>query len=226
MVLGRRKTHIEGQSHAVLYTPYVILGTGLLWFGWFGFNGGSALAANGQAVTAFVNTNLASASAAIVWILVDTMRGRKPSALGACIGAVVGLVAITPACGYINYGPSLLIGAVAATVSNYAVVRKSRTSLDDTLDVFPCHGIGGIVGMLMTALFATKAFNGVFATGSPKLLINHLIALVAVVAFTGVGSWLVYKLTNLITPLRVSEDQEEEGLDISQHEETVVELAM
>ena len=226
MVLGRRKTHIEGQSHNVLYTPYVILGTGLLWFGWFGFNGGSALAANGQAVTAFVNTNLASASAAIIWILVDTMRGRKPSALGACIGAVVGLVAITPACGYINYGPSLLIGAVAATVSNYAVVRKSRTSLDDTLDVFPCHGIGGIVGMLMTAIFATEAFGGVIATGDFKLLINHLIALVAVVAFTGVGSWLVYKLTNLITPLRVSEDQEEEGLDISQHEETVVELAM
>lgn len=226
MVLGRRKAHIEGQAHTVLYTPYVILGTGLLWFGWFGFNGGSALAANGQAVTAFVNTNLASASAAIVWILVDTMRGRKPSALGACIGAVVGLVAITPACGYINYGPSLLIGAVAATVSNYAVVRKSRTSLDDTLDVFPCHGIGGIVGMLMTAVFATDAFGGTIATGDPKLLINHLIALVAVVAFTGVGSWVIYKVTNLITPLRVSEDQEEEGLDISQHEETVVELAV
>jgi Amt family ammonium transporter len=204
----------------------VILGTGLLWFGWFGFNGGSALAANGQAVTAFVNTNLASAAAAIAWILVDTMRGRKPSALGACIGAVVGLVAITPACGYINFGPSLLIGAVAATVSNYAVVRKSRTSLDDTLDVFPCHGIGGIVGMLMTAIFATESFGGLIATGNPKLLISHLIALAIVVTYTGVGSWLVFKLTNLISPLRVSEDQEEEGLDISQHEETVVELAL
>jgi Amt family ammonium transporter len=103
-------------------------------------------------------------------------------------------------------------------------VRKSRTSLDDTLDVFPCHGIGGIVGMLMTAIFATEAFGGLIATGDPKLLINHLIALVIVVAYTGAGSWLVYKVTNLITPLRVSEDQEEEGLDISQHEETVIDL--
>lgn len=221
--LGRRKTHIEGQSHSVVNIPYVMLGTGLLWFGWFGFNGGSALAANGQAVTAFVNTNLASAAAAITWILVDTMRGRKPSAMGACIGAVVGLVAITPACGYINYGPSLLIGTLAATISNYAVVRKSRTSLDDTLDVFPCHGVGGIVGMLLTAVFATEEFGGLLASGNPKLLINHLIALAIVLVYTGVGSWLVYKLTNIISPLRVTEEQETQGLDISQHEETVIE---
>lgn len=228
MVLGRRKTHVEGHSHAVLYTPYVILGTGLLWFGWFGFNGGSALAANGTAVTAFFNTNLASAAAAISWILVDTMRGRKPSALGACIGAVVGLVAITPACGWITFGPSMFIGAFAALVSNYAVVRKSRTSLDDTLDVFPCHGVGGIVGMLLTAVFAADPkLGGLVATGGSFTLIGkHLFALLVVVAYTGVGSWIVFKVTNLISPLRVSEDQEEEGLDISQHEETVIELAV
>ncbi|MEZ4828915.1 MAG: ammonium transporter [Bacteroidia bacterium] len=221
-VLGRRKTHVEGHAHSVVNTPYVILGTGLLWFGWFGFNGGSALAANGQAVTAFVNTNLASAAAAITWILVDSMRGRKPSAMGASIGAVVGLVAITPACGYINYGPSLLIGTLAAIISNYAVVRKSRTSLDDTLDVFPCHGVGGIVGMLLTAVFATEEFGGLIATGNPRLFFNHLLALVIVLVYTGAGSLLVYKLTNLISPLRVTEEQEAEGLDMSQHDETVI----
>jgi Amt family ammonium transporter len=219
-VLGRRKAHVEGSAHTPLYTPYVILGTGLLWFGWFGFNAGSALAANGTAVTAFFNTNLASAAAALTWILVDTMRGRKPSALGACIGAVVGLVAITPACGYIEFGPSLIIGTVAAVISNYAVVRKTRSSMDDTLDVFPCHGVGGMVGMLMTGLFATN--GGLFETGDPKLFINHILAMLIVVAFTAVMSFAIYKITNILSPLRVSDEQEEEGLDISQHDETII----
>ncbi len=220
MVLGRRKVHKEGEAFTPVNTPYVLLGTGLLWFGWFGFNAGSALAANGQAIDAFINTNLASAVAMIGWLLVDLMRGRKPSALGASIGAVVGLVAITPAAGYVATGPSVFIGFIAAVVSNYAVVRKARTALDDTLDVFPCHGIGGIVGMLLTAVFALN--GGVLATGKIDLLLTHLLGLAIVLVFTFAGSWLLYKLTELITPMRVSEEQEMEGLDLSQHDETVV----
>jgi Amt family ammonium transporter len=218
IVLGRRKN--AGESLPV-NIPFVILGTGLLWFGWFGFNAGSALAANGMAVKAFVNTNLASAVAAITWILMDTVKGKKPSALGACIGAVVGLVAITPAAGYVNYGPSLFIGFAASLISNYAVVAFKKTSIDDTLDVFPCHGIGGISGMLLTAVFATEGGKGII-TGEWNLMVQHLIALSIVLPFAFGGSYLLFKLTALITPLRVEEGEEEEGLDISQHDETIV----
>lgn len=221
LVLGRRKSHQEGEAHTPVNTPFVLLGTGLLWFGWFGFNAGSALAANALAVKAFFNTNLASAAAALTWILVDTIRGNKPSALGACIGAVVGLVAITPACGFVDFGPSLFIGFVAAVVSNYAVIRKNRTRLDDTLDVFPCHGVGGMVGMLMTAIFARE--NGGLITGQYTLFLTHLGGLIFVVLFTFGGSWLLYQLTNFINPLRVADEHEDEGLDLSQHGETIFE---
>jgi ammonium transporter, Amt family len=221
MVFGKRKN--AGETMPV-NIPFVILGTGLLWFGWFGFNAGSALAANGLAVKAFVNTNLASAVAGIAWIMMDTVKGKKPSALGACIGAVVGLVAITPAAGYIGYGPSLFVGFAAAVISNYACVFFKKTNLDDTLDVFPCHGIGGITGMILTAVFATEnvgsAGKGIVA-GEWNLFLQHMIALGIVVPFAFFGSYLMYKLTALITPLRVDEEEELEGLDISQHDETI-----
>jgi ammonium transporter, Amt family len=220
LVLGRRKE--SGESMPV-NIPYVILGTGLLWFGWFGFNAGSALAANGLAIKAFVNTNLASAVAAMTWIILDTVKGKKPSALGACIGAVVGLVAITPAAGYVNYGPSLFIGFVGALVSNYAMIWFKKTNIDDTLDVFPCHGLGGIVGMLLTGVFATEIGKGLI-TGDPTLLITHFKTLALVLPFAFGGSWLVFKLTALITELRVDENAEADGLDISQHDETIVDL--
>jgi Amt family ammonium transporter len=194
------------------------LGTGLLWFGWFGFNAGSALESSPLAVNAFINTHLASASAMMTWILFDASRGRKATAVGACIGAVVGLVAITPAAGFVNYGASIGIGLVAAIVCNYAVHWKSRSTIDDTLDVFPCHGVGGIVGMLMTAIFAKV---GGVITGSPKLLLTHLLALVIVCSFTFFGSYLLMKFTNMIISLRVREHDEEAGLDISQHNETI-----
>ena len=126
----------------------------MLWFGWFGFNAGSALSASGDAVHAFLTTNTASAAAMLAWIFFDGMLGRKPSALGACIAAVVGLVAITPGAGFVSVGASMFIGAFAAVVSNLAVHYKSRSNVDDTLDVFPCHGVGGIVGMLLTGVFA------------------------------------------------------------------------
>jgi len=217
MFLGRRKVHVEqGHVSTPVNIPYVLLGTGLLWFGWFGFNAGSALAADTLAVTAFVNTNLASASAMLAWLLFDAAQGRKPSALGGCIGAVVGLVAITPAAGFVDLGASLFIGVIASIISNIAVHLKSKSTLDDTLDVFPCHGIGGIVGMIATAIFATE---GGLITGETDLFIKHMLALVIVVAFTFVGSYLLYVLTNAIIPMRVTEKQEEEGLDISQHDE-------
>jgi len=219
MVLGRRKSHLSKEEFSPVNIPYVILGTGLLWFGWFGFNAGSALGASALAVSAFINTNLASASAMLAWVLLDAMRGRKPSALGACIGAVVGLVAITPAAGYVEYGPGIFIGVIAAVVSNYAVHLKSiKSTLDDTLDVFPCHGVGGIVGMIATAVFAKQ---GGLITGSTELLKYHLLALLIVSAFTFFGSVLIYKITNFITPLRVHEEQELMGLDLSQHKESV-----
>lgn len=217
IILGRRKN--AGETMPV-NIPFVILGTGLLWFGWFGFNAGSALAANAMAVKAFVNTNLASAIAAITWLMADTLKGKKPSALGACIGAVVGLVAITPAAGYVNYGPSLFIGFAASMVSNYAVVLFHKTKIDDTLDVFPCHGLGGIVGMILTAVFATEGGKGII-TGEWDLMIQHLITLAIVLPFAFFGSYALFKLTAVITPLRVDEEEELEGLDISQHDETI-----
>lgn len=220
-ILGRRKAHEKGEEIIPVNIPFVMLGTGLLWFGWFGFNAGSALGANVMAVKSLINTNFASAVAAITWLMMDTVKGKKPSALGACIGAVVGLVAITPAAGYINYGPSLFIGFIASLISNLAVDYFHKTGLDDTLDVFPCHGLGGIVGMLLTGVFATEGGKGLI-TGETALFIAHVKALFLVLAFVSVGSFIIYKITDLITPLRVDEKAEEEGLDISQHDETIM----
>jgi Amt family ammonium transporter len=190
----------------------------MLWFGWFGFNAGSALSASAQAAMAFATTNTASAAAALAWLFFDGIRGRKPSALGACIGAVVGLVAITPAAGYVTIGASLCIGTVAAIISNCVVHWKSRSTIDDTLDVFPCHGVGGAVGMIATGIFAHEA-SLVASRGDTVLL--HVAALAFVSVFTFGGSWLLYRLTDLIIPLRVSEEQEALGLDQSQHGESV-----
>ena len=220
MFLGRRKSHLEGKSTIPANIPFVMLGTGMLWFGWFGFNAGSALSANSDAVLAFLTTNTASASAMIAWIVCDALMGRRPSALGACIGAVVGLVAITPAAGFVTVGASIFIGFAAAVISNYAVHLRSKSSLDDTLDVFPCHGLGGITGMILTAVFAK---NGGLVTGDTKLFIDHLLAVVVVSTYSFCVSYLIYKGISFFRPLRVSEEQEEIGLDISQHGESISE---
>jgi Amt family ammonium transporter len=222
MVLGRRKIHLASEPHTPANIPFVLLGTGMLWFGWFGFNAGSAGAASGQAAMAFATTNTASASAALAWMFLDAWRGRKPTALGACVGAVVGLVAVTPAAGYVNVGDSLFIGALAATISNVVVHWKSRSALDDTLDVFPCHGVGGMVGMLMTGVFARDVG---LITGSVHTFAVHCGALVFVTGFTFAGSYVLYKVTDLFIPLRVTPDQEDIGLDISQHGEVMDEAA-
>jgi ammonium transporter, Amt family len=222
MVLGRRNAHRNGEAHTPANIPFVILGTGMLWFGWFGFNAGSALAASGQAAMAFATTNTASASAALAWIFFDRMRGQKPSALGACVGAVVGLVAITPAAGYVSIGESIFIGTCASVVSNLMVHWKNTSTLDDTLDVFPCHGVGGMVGMLMTGLFAKDVG---LTSGHATTFLVHCGALVFVAAFSFCGSYFLYKFTDLIIPLRVSGEQEEIGLDLSQHGEVMQDSA-
>jgi Amt family ammonium transporter len=212
-------------EHAPARISYVILGTGLLWFGWFGFNAGSAVGAGPLASTALATTTTASAAAAMAWIFFDMFRGRKPSAMGACIGAVVGLVAITPAAGFVTVSHSVVIGIVAATVSSLVVLWRTRTKIDDTLDVFPCHGVGGMVGMLMTGIFATQSVNAANTTGNglyygeTKLFLIHLMALVAVSVFAFVGSYILLVVTNAISPLRVQPAEEEIGLDISQHGE-------
>ncbi|HCW09136.1 MAG TPA: ammonia channel protein [Cytophagales bacterium] len=213
-ILGKR----EVKEHHPANIPFIILGTGMLWFGWFGFNAGSALAANSQAVQAFGTTNMATASAMITWVMFDALVGRKISAMGACIGAVVGLVAITPAAGFVNLGQSIFIGFVAAIVSNLAVYYRQKTSLDDTLDVFPCHGLGGIVGMILTGVFA-KDVGLIY--GQTTTFLYHLMALVIVGIFTFGGSYILFKVTSLMTRLRVSPDDERLGLDLSQHGETL-----
>lgn len=213
------------EVHAPARITYVLLGTGLLWFGWFGFNAGSAFGANPLAVTALATTTTASAAAAFSWIIFDALRGRKPSAMGTCIGAVVGLVAITPAAGYISIAHSLTVGIVSSIVSNLMVEWRTKTSIDDTLDVFPCHGVGGMVGFLLTAVFANQAINSGNTTGNgllfgeTHLFIVHLVTMIAVSVFVFGGTFLLLKITDLLTPLRVSEDEEKEGLDISQHGE-------
>ncbi len=223
IVLKRRKDHIEKKELQPANIPFVLLGTGLLWFGWFGFNAGSAVAANSLAVSAFATTNTAAAAAGICWVFFDVIRGRKPSALGFCIGAVVGLVAITPAAGYVAIPQSLFIGFIAAIISNLAVHWKSKTSIDDTLDVFPCHGIGGMSGMLLTGIFASKAINsagndGLFY-GNFELFRNQLLGMLLVVAYSFIVSYGIFKLINFIHPLRVSDEEEVLGLDASQHNE-------
>ena len=218
------------RTHEFANIPYVIIGTGLLWFGWFGFNAGSALGVNAKAVNAFATTNTAAASAMVAWVLVDAMRGHKVSSIGACIGAVVGLVAITPACGFVNVGESIAVGAIAAVVSNFAVHFKNKSTLDDTLDVFPCHGVGGMVGMILTGVFAadygTRITDLGLMYGQTKTFIHHMIALGGVAVFAFVGAYLLYYITNLIEPLRVSKEEEELGLDITQHGESYTNLSI
>lgn len=214
LVLGPRRGVESG--HEPANVPFVLLGTGMLWFGWFGFNAGSALAADGVAASAFLTTNTASASAMMAWILFDALQGRKISAMGACIGAVVGLVAITPAAGFVAVGPSMAIGFIAAIVSNLAVHWRTQSSLDDTLDVFPCHGVGGIVGMVLTAVFAQ---DGGLITGETTTFFMHLAALAGVSIFALGGAWVLFKVVDVMIPLRVEQDQEDAGLDLSQHGE-------
>lgn len=212
--LGKRKERTTTNANV----PFVILGTGLLWFGWFGFNAGSAFGANGDAVIAFANTNIASATAMITWLFYERMVGRKMSAIGACIGAIVGLVAITPAAGFVNIGQSMIIGFTAALISNWMIHLKNKSDIDDTLDVFPSHGIGGVVGMLLTGVFAAEVG---LIYGEYTTFLYHLIALFITATFSYFGSYFLFYIVDILLTMRVREDQEEKGLDISQHGEYI-----
>jgi Amt family ammonium transporter len=223
MVLKRRRVHIEQREIPPANIPYVLIGTGLLWFGWFGFNAGSSLSANQLSVSAFATTNTAAAAAGLSWMFFDVAKGKKPSVLAFCIGAVVGLVAITPAAGFVAIPQSICIGVIAAVISNIVVHYKQKSRLDDTLDVFPCHGIGGMVGLMFTGLFATKTVNalgndGLFY-GNLSFFITQMKALVIVVAYSFTVSYLIFKFINYVLPLRVTSKEEELGLDATQHNE-------
>ena len=223
IVLKQRKVHKEQKEIPPANIPYVLIGTGLLWFGWFGFNAGSAGTAGVLSVSAFATTNTAGAAAGLSWMFFDVLKGKKPSVLGFSIGAVVGLVAITPAAGFVAIPQSIFIGVVAAIISNTAVHLRSKTRVDDTLDVFPCHGIGGMVGMLMTGIFATKAVNSAgnngLLYGNYSFFFTQVKALLIVVTYSFAVSYGILKLINSFMPLRVSKEEEEEGLDASQHAE-------
>ena len=207
--------------------PYVILGAGLLWFGWFGFNGGSALAANNLAVVAVVTTNLAAAAAAVSWMLMDWVLKGKPSAVGIAVGAVCGLAAITAASGYVSFWGAVVIGLAAGVISNLvANWRAGRSRIDDSLDVFACHGIGGIIGAVAIGLFASAAINGVngLIYGNVYQLAVQLLAVAVVSAFAFFGTYALLRVVNFFSPLRVSPKEEEDGLDLSQHGEEAYHL--
>jgi len=222
VVLGRRKGIEKADGVRPNNIPFVILGAAMLWFGWFGFNGGSALAANEVAVQALVNTNLAAAGAAVTWMLVDWSRKGKPSAVGISVGAVAGLVAITPAAGYVATTPAILIGIGAGVISNFvANWRASRNIFDDSLDVFACHGAGSMWGVVATGIFASAAISGVNGAlaGNPGFLGVEVFAIAVVAGFSFFGSLLLLKIIDFVTPLRVTAEEEELGLDESQHGE-------
>ncbi len=231
MVLGRRKTFgtKETDPHDLTMT---VLGAGLLWFGWFGFNAGSALAANGQAASAFLVTTIAASMGALTWMTVSWMRHGHPSVLGAAAGAVGGLVGITPAAGFVGPAAALVIGFGAGVFCFFTVdLLKQRLKIDDALDVFAVHGVGGIWGAIATGLFADAAysggegvgFDGLFF-GNPELLWNQIVATGAAIAFSGAATFVILKAINLVIPLRVEEDAEVLGLDSSQHGEVAYQI--
>jgi len=221
IVVGQRRDYGR-RAFLPHNVPMMLTGTALLWFGWLGFNGGSALAVNGAMVVALVNTVLAPMATLAVWLTLDLLRTRHATAVGAGTGIVVGLVAITPACGFVSPLGALAIGAIAAFPSYFAIAKRATTRLDDSLDVVGAHGVGGIVGALLTGVFATKTWgapeNGLLY-GNAFLAVKQLVGVLATIAYTGVGSYVVFKAVALVRPLRVAAREEAEGLDVTQHGE-------
>ena len=221
MLVGRRLDTSAPSANSI---PFVILGAALLWFGWFGFNAGSALAAGALAASAFVVTNTAAAAAALTWVALSWAQNGKPSAMAAAIGSVCGLVAITPASGFVGPVAAIAIGVLGG-VATYAAVylRGKKIRIDDTLDVWAGHGIGGLTGALLTGIFAEKAINAAgangFLFGNPHQLLVQLLAVVAVGIYSFGATWIILKVISIIFPLRVSSEDEEKGLDIAVHGE-------
>jgi len=221
VVIGKRKDYAR-QAILPHNVPFTLLGAGLLWFGWFGFNAGSALAANATAVLAFANTMLAPAGALVAWTLVDLFRTGKATAVGAATAIVVGLVAITPAAGFVSPTAALAIGILASFPSYFALLYRARTRLDDSLDVVAAHGLGGTVGALLTGVFASKAWNGTtdgLIHGNPAQLGIQALAVLAALSYSGVATFLLLKGLSLVTSLKVEKREEGLGLDVSQHGE-------
>jgi len=221
LVIGPRKDYAR-QAVLPHNVPFTLLGAGLLWFGWFGFNGGSALAANGAAVLAFTNTLMAPAVTLVVWTALDLVRSGKATAVGGATALVVGLVAITPAAGFVSPLSAMAIGALAAVPSHFALLYRSRTRLDDSLDVVAAHGVGGITGALLTGVFASKAWGAPvdgLLFGNPRLLLVQALAILAVAGFSAAATAGLLKLVALFGPLKATRGEEGLGLDISQHGE-------
>ncbi|MCX7991900.1 MAG: ammonium transporter [Proteobacteria bacterium] len=222
IVLGKRKGYLREPMppHNLTMT---LLGTAILWFGWFGFNGGSAIASNQLSVTAFINTHIASAIASLSWLISEWIHRKKPTLLGLASGVVAGLVAITPAAGFVTPFASFLIGLVAGPICYMAVSLKARLGYDDALDAVGVHGVGGTVGAIATGLFATKAINsagndGLFY-GNPSLLWAQIISVIVSIFYAFIVSYILFKIIDKMIGLRVSNEEEIEGLDISQHGE-------
>jgi Amt family ammonium transporter len=227
LMLGKRAGYGSEpmEPHNVTHT---ILGTALLWFGWFGFNAGSSLGAGTLAVTAFVNTHLAAAMAALAWMTASWIRHKRPSVLGAAVGAVAGLVGITPAAGFVTPMAAIIIGFMTGIGCFFAVELLVRGRVDDALDVFGVHGVGGIIGALATGIFATKAVNAAgndgLLYGNPGLLVTQFIAVAVVAAYAAAITFVLLKVINLVVSIRVSPEEEKQGLDASQHGETAYQL--
>jgi len=222
IVLGSRREY----GHTALLphnVPFVLLGAGLLWFGWFGFNGGSALGANELASLALVNTMLAPAATLVVWAFLEQMRAGRITAVGVATAIVVGLVAITPAAGFISPFSAILLGAIAAFPSYFALQWRAKSRLDDSLDVFAAHGVGGMTGALLTGVFANEAFNGLGANGllygNPGQVMTQAISIVAVLFYSGIMTFVILKVIGLVSALRPSEREESIGMDILNHGE-------
>jgi Amt family ammonium transporter len=202
--------------------PFTLLGAGLLWFGWFGFNAGSALAASPSAALAFTTTFLAPMGTLVIWTLLDYMRSGKPTAVGCATAIVVGLVAVTPAAGYVGPMSAIALGAIAAVPSYFGIIYRTKTTMDDSLDVVAAHGLGGTVGALLTGVLAQKALNGTadgLLFGNPAQLGIQAIAVAATIVYSGVMSFVLLKAIGLIVPLRGTADDEEIGIDLSNHGE-------
>ena len=202
--------------------PFTLLGAGLLWFGWFGFNAGSALGANAAAALAFTTTMLAPAGTLVVWAVLDAIRQQKTTAVGAATAIVVGLVAVTPAAGFIGPMSAIILGAIAAVPSYIGLVWRAKTQLDDSLDVVAAHGVGGTVGALLTGVFAEKSLNGLFdgaIAGNPYQVVIQGIAVLTAILYSGVMSFVLLKLIGIVIPLRATSDDESVGLDITHHGE-------
>ena len=225
LMLGKRRGY-EKTAYRTHNIPFVLLGASILWFGWFGFNAGSALGANGLAVHAFMTTNTSAACAMLSWMVIDMIRDGKPTVIGACTGAVLGLVAITPGAGFVPLWSAIIIGIVVSPICYFMMsVVKKHFGYDDALDAFGCHGVGGIWGGIATGIFAQKSINGVarwdgLIFGDYRLFLAQIISIVATIAVAIVGTLICASIVKLFTPLRVSEHDERVGLDESQHGES------